>query len=244
MIGEPGLVHLVTFGSRELRFSVVWRRRKTLAISVEHGGGITVVAPEGVSVAEVEARVRRRAAWIVRQQVRFESMPLVACKRRFVSGETFSYRGREYRLRVGAAPAEAALGGVLLSRPFLHVRGSRAETAAVKRRVERWFRLRAEALLRERVDQCIASSSELRGLTPVVRLQRMRKRWGSCSARGTILLHPLLVQAPSSVIDYVVTHELCHLRHLHHGKAFYALLDRVMPDWRQRRKKLDGLAVW
>ena len=67
----------------------------------------------------------------------------------------------------------------------------------------------------------------------------MKKRWGSCTARGAINLNIELIKAPSHCIDYVVTHELCHLKCPDHGKAFYSLLNRVMPDWESRKKRLE-----
>jgi predicted metal-dependent hydrolase len=71
----------------------------------------------------------------------------------------------------------------------------------------------------------------------------MPKRWGSWTRRGGICLNPELVKAPASCIDYVVTHELCHAVHGHHGKAFYELLRRVMPDWEHRKARLERIAA-
>ena len=75
---------------------------------------------------------------------------------------------------------------------------------------------------------------------PVLRVKKMRSRWGSLSRRGYINLSLALMQYPPAVIDYVVMHELCHLEYMHHGPAFHALMDRRMPDWPARKRRLDG----
>jgi hypothetical protein len=79
--------------------------------------------------------------------------------------------------------------------------------------------------------------------TPALRLRKMTKRWGSCTRQGVIYLNTELIKAPSHCIDYVVCHELCHLRHPHHGPEFYRLLSRVMPDWELRKRRLERVRM-
>jgi predicted metal-dependent hydrolase len=74
-------------------------------------------------------------------------------------------------------------------------------------------------------------------------IRHMAKRWGSCTPEGKILLNLKLIQVPKGLIDYVVMHELCHLKEHHHGAAFYALLGRAMPDWQERRQQLNEMDV-
>jgi predicted metal-dependent hydrolase len=84
------------------------------------------------------------------------------------------------------------------------------------------------------------TSSYFRNLaSPNWSIRRMKRRWGSCTKGGTILLNVLLIQASPRCIDYVITHELCHLTHHNHNTAFFRLLDRVMPDWRERKSRLE-----
>jgi hypothetical protein len=105
--------------------------------------------------------------------------------------------------------------------------------------VEAWYLAHAK----ERFARSVAESAARLGMRlaspPQMQLRRMPKRWGSWTRRGVIYLNPELVKAPGSCIDYVVTHELCHLVHGHHGPAFFALLSRAMPDWEQRKLRLE-----
>jgi predicted metal-dependent hydrolase len=74
---------------------------------------------------------------------------------------------------------------------------------------------------------------------PPLMVRRMEQRWGSCTPSGRALLNPHLILASTACIDYVVVHELCHLQHPHHGRDFYELLGRMMPNWKDRKAKLD-----
>lgn len=114
-------------------------------------------------------------------------------------------------------------------------------TARVERLVERWFYAQARAVILDRVEKCLASLQHLEIPAPQsVTLRRMKKRWGSCSKKGgKIHFNPSLGHAPESCVDFVVTHELCHLKHPNHGPAFYAFLTQAMPDWKQRKKELE-----
>jgi predicted metal-dependent hydrolase len=100
---------------------------------------------------------------------------------------------------------------------------------------------------KERLARSFAESSARLGArlanAPRMQLRRMTKRWGSWTRRGGVWLNPELVKAPASCIDYVVTHELCHVVHGHHGKKFYELLRRVMPDWEERKMRLERMAT-
>ena len=95
-----------------------------------------------------------------------------------------------------------------------------------------------ERRLREEASQVAWASGNL----PDMKLLAMKKQWESCSQKGRIHLNPQLVKAPRECIDYVILHELCHLKEHNHSPRFYGLLDRNMPDWRERKAKLDGMA--
>ena len=152
-----------------------------------------------------------------------------------MSGETHRYLGRQYRLRVVEGPGES----VKLRGKFIWVETARkGESWRVRRLVEAWYVLHARERFARSLAECLARFQG-RVSSPQLRLRRMPKRWGSWTRRGAIYLNPELVLAPASCIDYVVTHELCHLVHAPHGQAFYGLLRRVMPDWEERKDRLE-----
>jgi predicted metal-dependent hydrolase len=113
--------------------------------------------------------------------------------------------------------------------------------ALVKKSLESWFRGRAKEVF---ADRLLAVAANLRWVkhSPPIRLQAMKVQWGSCSPAGRITLNPNLVKAPRECIDYVLLHELCHLKHHNHSPKFYQSLDRHMPGWRILKQKLDDMA--
>jgi predicted metal-dependent hydrolase len=177
--------------------------------------------------------------WIRRQQAYFSRFLPKLPPRCYVSGETHRYLGRQYRLRVVEGPEESAK----LRGKFIWVETARkADSGGVRRLVEGWYVFHAKVRFSRSLAECLARFHGRVG-TPQLRLRRMPKRWGSWTHRGVIYLNPELILAPPSCIDYVVTHELCHLAHGHHGPAFYGLLQRVMPDWVERKERLERAAA-
>lgn len=117
------------------------------------------------------------------------------------------------------------------------------DTARVAALVTAWYREHARAAFARSLISALAKFPKLQKAPPQLRLRTMPKRWGSCTKRGVIYLNPELIQAPPSCIDYVITHELCHLLHPNHGHAFYALLQIVLPDWQSRKSRLERSSI-
>jgi predicted metal-dependent hydrolase len=181
--------------------------------------------------------VRRRAAWITRQQRYFSQFLPRTPERRFISGETHLYLGRQYRLKVLPHIQET----VKLVRGFIVVQTHRPDRAEVNRElVEAWYRDRAHVKFVERIEFNLGRFPDPEAFRPrglIVR--QIRQRWGSMSPARRLLLNRRLIEAPIDAIDYVITHELCHIAEPHHGAAFYELLDRVLPDWERRKQRLE-----
>lgn len=217
------------------------RRQNSIAIHVESDGRVLVDAPVSAPINRIRQALMRRIAWISRQRAALAQHPRPAAPREYVSGETWHYLGRRYLLKVirGPVPSRVRLYG-----GYLEVVVDAGATAAhVRERLEAWYRQRAHEVLSQRMS---AVSSELRWVhaPPPMVLRRMRRQWGSCSAAGRITLNTELIRAPRSCIDYVILHELCHLKAHDHSKAFYRLLDAHAPGWRRTKARLDGMAAW
>lgn len=234
------LTRAVQYGRTRIEYALRYARRATLAIDVHPDLSVVVTAPEGSLDSAVEEKVRKRARWIIEQWRFFETFLPSLPPRKYVSGESHRYLGRQYRLRVKAAEQD----GVKLSRGMLAV-GLTDPTRRERVRglVTEWFRQRAEAVFGRVFADC-SLLVERHGIrADGFQVRRMSRRWGSCTAGGQILLNPELVAAPATCIEYVVVHEMCHLKHHHHGPAFYRLLRTLMPDWEQRRERLNRCAV-
>ncbi len=227
----------VLFGQAEITYVVNWSDRKTLAIHVYPDGEVVVDAPIAVSQIAIAQKVKKRAAWIFKQQMQFAAYPPVMPERRYVSGESYRYLGRQYRLLVKQGSGEH----VKLIKGRIVVETADPENAnKVKALLLYWSRSRAQIIFSERYHICLKLVAKL-GIEHYqgFQLRSMPKRWGSCTGQGNIMLNPELIAAPKECIDYVITHEFCHLKIRNHSPVFYKLLAKVMPDWEIRRKRLN-----
>lgn len=219
---------------------VTLRDTDRLAISVHPDLRVTATAPLSRPFDEVVQRIHARTPWIHRQRQQFLRYKPDPTRRRYVSGETHLYLGRQYRLRVRLDHAER----VKMERGYITVytRGYH-DTEHVGHQLDRWYKQRADDVLRRRCDGCLVALRSLHLGQPAVVLRKMRTRWGSCTPFPKIILNRELVKVPVHCIDYVIIHELCHLKVLHHNARFYALLGRYMPDWEKRKGRLDGIVL-
>lgn len=229
----------VQYGEHRIDFAVVRRQRTTLEIAVEPDASVVVAAPQDATLTAIEEKVRKRAAWIRRQQRYFMQYLPRTPDRQYVAGETHLYLGRQYRLKV--VPHIQAK--VKLIRGFIVVQTHRPERSEVTRElVEAWYRQRAHAKFAERLEVNLLrfpTPDDFRPKGLIVR--QLRQRWGSMSPTSRLLLNRRLIEAPLDAIDYVITHELCHIAVPHHGPEFFELLNCVLPDWPQRKHRLEHI---
>lgn len=232
----------IHYGEEIIRFAVrrqPQRRRGSIAIHVEPSGCVVVDAPADASRPTVLAAVRKRARWVHEHLASFRRRHVHVLPREYVSGEAVMYLGRRYRLKV--IPADATEAGVKLCGNRLEVRSTEPAPALVREAMEAWYRARARAVFAKGIDG-ILTILRWKPAAPPMRLQAMKTQWGSCSPAGRLTLNPWLVKAPRDCIDYVILHELCHLKEHNHSARFFKLMDRYMPTWRQRKARLDELA--
>ena len=225
----------VTWGETRLPYSIrrSARRKKTVAVTVDPSGDVLLVAPENFSTDRLDAVVHQKAPWIVQRLQRARSYGPTLSPREFVSGESMLYLGRHYRLKVHPnASGDAKLRGA-----WLHVPAPAGEEQPphVRATLVSWLRRHAAERLPERVEMWRAKVGVGK---PGLVIADQQKRWGSCDRTGTIRLNWRIIQAPMRLVDYVVVHELVHLRHRGHGRDYWQALGRVMPDYERRREDL------
>ena len=225
------------FGDTILEFRLKRRDRKTLSISVLPDLSIEAIAPMDAPQEKIVEKVRKRAPWIQKQIRYFAQFQPRTPERRFIAGETHLYLGRQYKLKVVPHIQEQ----VKLYRGCIVVRSLRPRQDEVtKALLQAWYRERAHVKFRERLGICQQKFPDPEAFEPsglVVR--QLQQRWGSMTPGRRLILNRSLIKASVDAIDYVITHELCHIRYDHHRPAFYQLLDRVMPDWERRKIKLE-----
>lgn len=155
--------------------------------------------------------------------------------RRYSSGATHRYLGRQYRLKV----SRGDLPGVKLAGGYFHVTATLGTEAEVEALVAHWIHERADEQFSRRLARWQEWCQRHRLPAPRIVLRSMPKRWGSAHKDGRIALNPELVRAPSICIDYVIAHEVCHLKHPNHGPEFYRQLDQLVPDWQRTKRRLE-----
>ncbi|MBC8496976.1 MAG: M48 family metallopeptidase [Chloroflexi bacterium] len=231
-------MHTLQYGNTPIRYILTYVDRMDLAIHVHPDTTVAVEAPLESEFPEIEKRVRKRAAWIVKQQRQFRRFSVEFPPRKYVSGETHRYLGRQYRLRVfeDDVPIEV----VRMDRGFITMYVNSKSPDNVKKVLENHFRKRALNIFTEQVKKWMPRFERFDIEQPQVVVRRMKSRWGSCTAKGKITLNFKLIQVPKKLIDYVIVHELCHTVVHSHNTEFYALLTRILPDWEERREKLNS----
>lgn len=228
----------ISFGTTRIDYRIQRSsRRRTLTISVDPVNGVLLRAPASASPPRIRDVVRTRAPWILQRIWGFQDLGDSPAPREFVAGESYWYLGRHYRLKIAravASPLAASLhGGFLVVDlpPAL----AHESVLAVRRAVIAWYRRQASRRLPERVGLYAAKA----GISPpAVLIRDQEKRWGSCSNAKVLRFNWRLIMAPMSLVDYVVSHEVCHLLVRDHSNRFWKTLRTILPDYEERRERL------
>ncbi len=218
----------------DITFDILRSRRRTADIVVERDGQVVVRAPATVPDEAIDEAVRSNASWIHRALAEWKELNLARCHRPFLQGSSFPYLGRNYRLRfVSGAVRPLALrnGWFELDERVLADEGP----AAARKAFRDYYTARSEILLKERIS-LLARQVDVR--PGPIRVRELGYHWASCGPSGSMNFHWKTVMAPSAVIDYVIVHELCHLRHRDHTDAFWNEVDKVLPSWQARKEWL------
>ncbi len=199
-------------------------KRKTVAIIVQRDGKVIVRAPLKASERQIRQFVESKTGWIAEKKIQMQEQT-PALQKKFTAGERFPYLGQEYALSVVSGPR----AGLRFEGGFSLNQNSQSEAALL---FEKWYKAAARKILTERA-RLYAQKFGLK--YQKIRISSARTRWGSCSSRGTLSFTWRLVMAPLEVVDYVVVHELAHLRVQNHSAAFWVEVAKMMPDFKPRR---------
>jgi predicted metal-dependent hydrolase len=223
------------FGSKKIDFYLEYSARKTLGISVNPQMEVIVKAPAGASLEKIKVIIRKKAPWILKQQSFFLAFHPKTPARRFVSGETHLYMGRQYKLKI-----------IKGKKNDIHFKAREIQihikpNSLAKKVLNEWYRERAKIKFAEIAEPIIQKFKKYKVEPKIIFLQEMPSRWGSCTPKGKIILNPELIKAPKACIEYVIIHELCHLVHKNHSEKFFNLQNKEMPDWEKWKNKLENL---
>lgn len=230
----------VTYSNHSIPITVWFEERSQLRITVQPDKMVVARAPLTHNLEDVQAKLEKRAPWILKQLEYFDQYHPIMPERQYISGETYYFLGRQYRLRVTSSSTNTVK---LIGKFFVLSTTQPEDLGRKKSLLQNWYSEHARALITNRVQIYIDRILELGAKKPEVKFRRMNKRWGSCTPSGVITFNTELIKAPIHCIDYVILHELCHLVHEGHGGKFYHLLDILMPDWERRKERLEKVIL-
>ena len=210
-----------------MRYELTRSNRRTLALTLTREGSLIARAPLRMPLSQIEAFIAEKRDWVEKTRARLASLPPQQQPLTFADGAVLPYLGGQLTL------CRAQVAHVAMRDGRLLVPLAAADLAPVCR----WADAQARRVLSERLN---ALTQAVRLHPTTLRISRARGRWGSMSTRGTLSLNRSLLFCPPEIIDYVIVHELCHIEHANHSPAFWALVERHMPDYRARRAWLKA----
>jgi len=231
----------IRYDGRLIAYEIAHRPRVTRRIHLELNeyGRLRVVAPRRLSRRDIHQTLQSSADYVARflDDARRVRQPRL----RYVNGGKHLLLGRSYPLEIRVAADERRHVHWMSDRIRL-VFPERPTTEAVRALLLKGYRDLALEDFAVRLDEICAQAPWARRHPPPLRVRRMRASWGTCSVDGLVTLNPLLMRAPARCIDYVIAHEICHLREHNHGPRFYALQDALYPNWPKARQYLHDHA--
>jgi predicted metal-dependent hydrolase len=229
---------ITNLGREPIGYHVLYVNRKTMEIAVYPDSRIIIKAPIGTDPYEIDSRLSGHARWI-RQQFDYFRQFDPRTPRYYVGGESHLYLGRQYKLKIQIGKQNDVK---LKNGRFLITCKDHNSPVTIKRLMDSWYLNKAIDKFTESFNSCIQQFDGIAVSTLKLKIRKMKTRWGSLSKGRALMLNVNLVRSPKECIDYVVTHELCHSIYRKHGQEFYRLLERIMPDWRVRKQKLEMIS--
>jgi len=230
----------VRFGTKTIDYRIHRSaKRTTVSIAIDAIEGVLVTAPRQASIERLDTIIHARGAWVIERLKRRSELPAPPPKE-FVSGETFLYLGRQYRIAVAVdkSPRLPRLDAGWLRVSIPRLLPEEHRTRYIRAALKDWYKTRGTKRILERATMW---SAKLQLGEPKLILAEPRKRWGSASSAGVVRINWRVIQAPLALVDYVVVHELVHLRHPNHTRDFWRTIGLVMPDFEHRKARLRYL---
>lgn len=207
-----------------------------MVITVRPDKSVLVKAPLKSKFDEVEKKVQMRGHWVLKQINYFDKFHPIQPERQYVGGETHYYLGRQYRLRIRKKKDESIK---LVGKFFIANTLKLNDREHIKFLMMEWYADHASMLLDYKASLYAKKILGADYGRVEIKYKYLKRRWGSYDPKNAITFNIELIKTPIQCIDYVIIHELCHLVHPNHDKAFYRLMQNIIPDWRNRKEKLE-----
>lgn len=223
------------YNNREVRYTIEKSRRTSIAISVSHRHGVRVLIPGSAPYSKAIDFVNSKREWIVKHLDRLARRDEQSPQLSYSDGDRLHYLGESHTLKI--VTSSEGNEGVRLEDKTLNVTTREQDRAELL--VKMWYYQRARETIIPIVERAAAALRKDTGKYPrSIAFKYVRSYWGICSRGGDIRFNIELVRMDPSLIEYIVVHELCHLVELNHSPRFHALVERYLPDYRERRKRV------
>lgn len=227
------------FGTKYIDFNLIYRNRKTMSIEVEPNGEVNATAPINTSQDEVIKLVKSKAKWIVKKQYEVSCINVNKINRETVNGESYMYLGRNYSLQLIYNNYIKEIDVKLLRGKFIVTTNTKDENK-IKLALEKWYREKTLKKVNERIKYY---EHYFKDRVNDIKVKEQKKRWASCTKNNELLFNWRCVMAPSNVLDYIIVHEMCHMKCKNHSKEFWNEVMRVLPDYEYRRQWLKNNGI-
>jgi len=218
--------------ANKLAYQLIRTKRKTLGLTIERDGKIVIRAPQDSPQKVIDDFFESKKFWIYKKLAEKRMIEEDLPSKEYVNGEGFLYLGKSYRLQLvdNGVPLSLSHGFFQLNRKY---------ASKGKKTFTDWYRSHALPIIEERVK----IYKDMIGVNPkTIRVLDLKYRWGSCSSKGNLNLHWKTILTPMPIVDYVVIHELVHLKEKNHTQRFWEILATILPDYEKRKEwlKING----
>ena len=219
----------------DIEFKVIYSRRSTIGISVLPDSSVIVRVPYLTTLKTINRIVKEKYFWVIKHRDNYRELDNSSRNKSYTSGETYLFRGKESLLKI----EKSAKPYVIFFDSTIELGTEKTDDPeTVRRLLYKGYKNEAithfPVLMRKVLNEHENEKFKPEGLI----IRTMKRRWGSCSNKGIVTLSTELIKLSDQYIEYVITHELCHLKHHNHGPNFYKLLTEIYPEWRMVRKEL------
>ena len=235
--------HKVVYANKDIWFNLKYKQVKNFNLSVKPDQSIHISVPKGTPLEDIEHFITSKGHWILQKLNKFDlTKSLENTEKDYVSGETFKYLGRQYRLKIIESNDKES---VELKNNYIIIHVKKKDKKKRKQNIlNEWFKQSAHSVFSKVLDETYQLVEHMVKPKPNLEIKLMTKRWGSClKSKHTVLLNTELIKAPKHCIAYVALHELIHFSHRNHDAKFYEVLTVLMPDWKERKAILDEEVV-
>ena len=216
---------------KDIQYVILRRERKTASIHIERDGKVSLIVPTKLTSKQIEKMLEGKRRWIYKNLAEWEELNSQKVPREYVNGEGFLYLGRSYRLRLVSNQDEP----LMLRDGHFCLKAEDGKPIKPDEAFKEFYKNKAQQRIMGRIEYF----KPMLGVEPKsIKVMEIRHRWASCTPDGKLIFNWKCMMAPLTIIDYIVLHELAHLIYPNHSASFWNQLDKVMPDYQERKEWL------